>query len=101
MKYLHLRYRDKEGLPLKKGGVTVAYRIEPTKDGIPIAACAIARCSFSDHYDKARGREIAQGRWLRAFDTWEGNDHCLLVPLVKGKNTLVRTLQKLVLPCGI
>lgn len=59
VKYIHLRDRDIFGVPLAKGGATIAYVIDLEKDEVRFA---FAECHPKDAYDKSKGRIKAEGK---------------------------------------
>ena len=97
MKYIHMRFYEKNGNPTRFGGITVAYKIEKTESNTSVAACSVARCSLSDPFNKRLGREIAQGRWIKCFDKREQNHHSFMIPLLDDSRKLIPILRELVM----
>lgn len=75
MRYLHLRKRV-NGTPKAKGGKTVAYEVTGN-----LLTLAYAKCSKKDSYCKKTGRDIATGRYLRAFRSGTGDVHTAVMVL--------------------
>ena len=57
IKYIHYRDRDSSGAIESHGGATVAFI-----DGVHGVEYAVARCNYSDNFNKAYGRAKAAGR---------------------------------------
>lgn len=69
MRYLHLRKRV-NGVPKTKGGKTVAYDVNGN-----IVTFTYSKCSKRDSYCKRVGRDIAAGRYIRAFKSGLSDKH--------------------------
>ena len=65
LRFIHLRLKDKNGEITPMGGVTIAYDTVGEGEAEDVVF-TLAHCSKKDHFDKARGRQIAEGRW----DKW-------------------------------
>jgi hypothetical protein len=59
-RYIHLRFKDSDGRPTSRGGLTVAYLIDTELDSV--IRWSAARCSSNDNFCKSTGRTISQGR---------------------------------------
>lgn len=75
MRYLHLRKRV-NGTPKPKGGKTVAYDVNGN-----VVTLAWAKCSKRDSYCKRIGRDIATGRYIRAFGSGSPDPHSRVLVL--------------------
>jgi len=75
MRYLHLRKRS-NGTIRAKGGKTVAYEVNGN-----LVTLAFAKCNKKDSYNKKLGRDIATGRYLRAFKAGTSEPHSRVLVL--------------------
>jgi hypothetical protein len=82
MKYIHLRKRA-NGIIKAKGGTTVAYEVNGS-----LVTFATAKCSKRDSYCKRTGRDIATGRWLRAFKAGLDERHSRVIVLGAGESPI-------------
>lgn len=72
IRYIHLRYKNEDGVLINNMGVTIAYR--ETKDNQDKVELAYARCSYEDNFCKKVGRDITTG-WLNY-----GHSHIIIKP---------------------
>lgn len=82
MKFLHLRKRVNGNIK-PNGGKTVAYEVTGN-----IVTYATAKCSKRDHYCKRTGRDIATGRWARAFRAALPESHASVIVLAPGQKPI-------------
>lgn len=88
MRFLHLRKRS-NGTIRAKGGKTVAYEVAGN-----LVTLAFAKCSKKDSYCKKVGRDIATGRYLRAFKNGTGEAHSAVLVLAEGEKPIEAIVRR-------
>lgn len=61
VKFIHCRYRNKDGSIAPRGGLTIAYVVN---ENFKVVGYAASKCNKLDAYRKQLGRQKAAGRLL-------------------------------------